>query len=586
MEGYETDVDVLNAKAVESYFDRMGKTIRQDAGSLAGKTFTHFYSVSWEGAVPTWTSGFEQEFQKYRGYHLRPYLPVLAGMTVTSPEVTQRFLRDYGRSLSDCFLNNCYAKLQELCHRSGLKIHCESGGPWDRNKLLFMHADQLAFLSRNDMPQGEFWHPWKGERSQTNARRAAMTAHIYGRPLAAAEAFTHMTLHWSAYPAVLKPAADAVFCDGVNDFVWHTFTASPPEFGKPGIEYFAGTHINPNVTWWEQSRAYVDYLTRCQFLLRQGQFVADVCCYTGDRNYERWGRGAQWSEKPSLVLPKGYTYDLLNTEVLLERLSVKDGRLVLPDGMSYRMLVVDLEETAAVPGGTAETPRAGRAGCHDCARSASASRSSGSSQLPRLRRGSSSPGRETVGIVRGTFLAHFGPRQSHPRRLVGRALRGKTSAGLCRALRLYPPPPRRRRCLLPRGKRANRRSIPRRGQGARAVESRHRPVPGRGLVSAWRGRPDHGAGHAAGERFGICCLPKAGQPAACRGRQSCARQSGNQGTLPARNPGATLAAGTLRIGNVRSSGKNPRHGQHRGAARLLSPLGSAIRAGLGMRRNP
>ncbi len=349
MSGYESDVDVLDPRAVESYFTRMGETVRRDAGPLVGKTFTHFYSVSWEGAVPTWTSGFEDDFEKYRGYSLRPYLPVLAGMTVTNDEVTQRFVRDYARSLSDCFLHNCYGKLRDLCHNAGLQIHCESGGPWDRTKLLFTHADQFAFLARNDMPQSEFWHPWKKDRPQSNARRIAMTAHIYGKPLASAEAFTHMTLHWSAYPAVLKPAADAVFCDGINAFVWHTFSASPEEFGKPGIEYFAGTHLNPNVTWWEESRAFLQYLARCQYLLRHGQFVADVCCYTSDRNYERWGRSEKWSEKPSLVLPRGYAYDLINTEVLLNRVSVKDGRLVLPDGMSYALLVIDLEEEAVVP---------------------------------------------------------------------------------------------------------------------------------------------------------------------------------------------------------------------------------------------
>ena len=113
----------------------------------------------------------------------------------------------------------------------------------------------MAFLGRNDMPQGEFWHRGRGLN-----RPAAMAARIYGRPLAATEAFTHMRAHWSACPAALKPDADAAFCDGINHFVWHTFTASPREFGKPGIEYFAGTHLNPNVTWWEQAGAFVAYL--------------------------------------------------------------------------------------------------------------------------------------------------------------------------------------------------------------------------------------------------------------------------------------------------------------------------------------
>jgi hypothetical protein len=346
MTGRENEVDILSEKAVADHFQRMGRALLHDAGPLTGKTLTHFYSVSWEGACPSWTSGFEQEFRKRRGYDLRPYLPVLAGMTVRSSQITQRFLEDYRRTLGDCFLRNCYGTLVEQCHRAGIKWHSESGGPWDRNSAMFAEADQLSFWAANDMPQGEFWSP---AMRQTNCRRTAMAAHIHGLPLAAVEAFTHMQAHWSMYPALLKPGADAALCDGINFFIWHAFTASPPEFGKPGIEYFAGTHLNPNVTWWEQAGDFLTYLARCQFLLRTGRFVADVCCYTSNRNYARWTRGQKWSDKPSLVLPEGFTYDLMNTEVLLNSLSFKGDHLILPDGMRYRLLVVDLEDDATPP---------------------------------------------------------------------------------------------------------------------------------------------------------------------------------------------------------------------------------------------
>jgi hypothetical protein len=167
---------------------------------------------------------------------------------VGKTEESQRFLRDYYRTLSDCFRDHFYGRMAALCHAAGLQWHSESGGPWNRKLASFAEADQLAFLGRNDMPQGEFWFtgvpPAKSPRDLN--RPQAMAAHIYGKPRAASEAFTHMVQHWSAYPAVLKPLADAAFCDGVNQFVWHTFTASPAEFGKPGIEYFAGTHINRN----------------------------------------------------------------------------------------------------------------------------------------------------------------------------------------------------------------------------------------------------------------------------------------------------------------------------------------------------
>ena len=172
-----------------------------------------------------------------------------------------------------------------------------------------------------------------------------MTAHTYGKRLAAAEAFTHMVRHWTPYPALLKRAGDESFCDGVNQLVWHTFTCSPKEFGLPGSEYFAGTHINPKVTWFEQAKPFMSYLGRCQHLLRQGLFVADVCVYEGDTPYQHWGRFAtNWSASATMALPQGFGYDLITTEALLTRLAAKGGALVLPDGMSYRLLAVDLED--------------------------------------------------------------------------------------------------------------------------------------------------------------------------------------------------------------------------------------------------
>lgn len=344
MADHTNDVDILSAEAVGRYFNRMGRALVEDAGPLVGKTLTHLYSVSWEGAIPTWTRGFERQFESRRGYDLKPLLPALAGFTVESKERTARFLRDYNRTLADCFMENCYGTLRELCHAHGLKWHSESGGPWNRKLPTFEHADQFAFLAQNDMPQGEFWF-----RGRAMNRPSAMVSHVYGLPLAATEAFTHMRKHWSAYPAALKPDGDGAFCEGANFFIWHTFTCSPVEFGRPGIEYFAGTHLNPNVTWWPYAGDFLKYLARCQHMLRRGKFVADVCCYRGDRTYLHWGRWPGWVEKPARVPAQGRSYDLIDTRALLSRAAVRDGRIVLPDGMSYRALVLDLEEEEAPP---------------------------------------------------------------------------------------------------------------------------------------------------------------------------------------------------------------------------------------------
>lgn len=340
-------VDILNSGAVEKYFKLMGDELLKDAGPLAGSTLTHFYNVSWEGGQPNWTTGFESEFKKFRGYDIQQYMPMLAGVMDKDTSKYNRFIYDYLRTVSDCFATNCYENIGNLCHERGIQWHSENGGPWPRNAPMFQEADQLTYWGSNDMPQGEFWCSSMNDlHTKSNVRYTAMSAHIYGQPLVAVEAFTHMGMHWSKYPAYLKPFADVNLIDGANFFIWHTFTASPLELGKPGFEYFAGTHINPNVTWWNESGDFFKYLGRCQYMLRQGNFVADVCSYVSNKNYTMWGRGEKWNNKSSLNLENGYSYDLIDSEALVNRMSVDNGNLVLPDGMTYKLLVVDLEETA------------------------------------------------------------------------------------------------------------------------------------------------------------------------------------------------------------------------------------------------
>ena len=334
--GSGLEMDWLDTRAMDLHFKSMAEVLMADSAPLVGKSLKYLHDDSWEVGLPNWTRGFLDEFKKYRGYDARPYLPVLAGYAVGSPEISDRFLYDLRKTIADCIAANHYARFAELARARGLGIHSEAGGPC-YPKIVPMNA--LKNLGHCDIPMGEFWHSlnyWhEGTNQNTNGKQTAIAAHIYGKRWAAAEAFTSIGPHWSEGPAELKPTADIAFCEGINRFVHHTSTSSRPEDGKPGYEYFAGTHFNPNITWWELAGSWTAYISRCQWLLSQGLFVADVCYYNGD--------GA-----PNLVEPKhidpalglGYDYDACNAEVLLQRMSVKDGRIVLPDGMSYRVLAL------------------------------------------------------------------------------------------------------------------------------------------------------------------------------------------------------------------------------------------------------
>jgi hypothetical protein len=214
-----------------------------------------------------------------------------------------------------------------------MEIQPESGGP---------HAgplDAIKNLGHSDIVMGEFWVPSPHRPGPVNRffiKQASSVAHIYGKRLVAAESFTSIGPHWNdVLWKSQKPSMDHEFCSGLNMIFFHTFTCSPKEMGIPGQEYFAGTHINPQVTWWEYADGFIDYINRCHFILQQGRFIADVLYYYGD-HVPNVGRLKE--DDPAGVLP-GYDYDLTD-EVVLQRLRVEGGRVVTPGGVRYRLLVL------------------------------------------------------------------------------------------------------------------------------------------------------------------------------------------------------------------------------------------------------
>ena len=323
--------DHLNSEALENYFAAVVDPLLQSAGDLAGKSLKYLHTDSWEMGLVNWTNNFRKEFRTLRGYDIWPYLPVLAGRIVDSREVSNRFLYDFRKTVSDLIADRMYAKFAKMAHERGLLIHPESGGPHSAP------IDGLKCLGRNDVPMGEFWARANTHRVSEYDRlfikQSSSAAHIYGKRFVAGEGPTTIGPHWERAPKDLKNVFDRNFCEGINRFFWHCFTGSPKEFGVPGNEYFAGTHLNPNTTWWHKSGAWNKYLSRCSYLLSQGLFQADVCIYYGD-------------DVPNFVLRKriledlgpGYDYDECNAEVVLTRMSVKDGNIILPDGMTYHLL--------------------------------------------------------------------------------------------------------------------------------------------------------------------------------------------------------------------------------------------------------
>ncbi|MCW1925716.1 glycosyl hydrolase [Luteolibacter arcticus] len=301
-----------------------------DAGRLNGMVID-----SWECHTQTWTPEMEREFAGLRGYALRPWLPALAGWVIGDHLTSRRFLRDWRATLNDLLVSNYYGRLATLGRERGLKLSFESG-PGD-----VPTGDILQYYGKADIPMCELWHPndphWGGLESKP-ILPAVSAAHIYGKKQVAAEAFTNIDIKWNEHPFMLKHLADRHFAQGLNHLVFHTYTHNPRLDVVPGTSFGAqiGTPFIRGQTWWPHMPEWTRYLSRCQFMLQQGRPVADVLWYLGD--------DLDHKPRQEQVFPEGIKFDYLNPDVLIHRISVADGVLKSPEGVTWKALWL--------PGGT------------------------------------------------------------------------------------------------------------------------------------------------------------------------------------------------------------------------------------------
>ena len=329
--GLGLECDKFDKAALEAHFnDFLGK-LMADIGPLTGKSLVSLHIDSWEMGPQNWTAKFREEFQQRRHYDLLRYLPVMTGRVVESLEVSERFLWDLRQTILELIAENHAGYLAELAHQHGMGLSIE---PYDGTP-----CDDMTYGARADVPMGEFWRDTFN--TWFSCTEASSIAHTYGKSVVQAEAFTSGAgERWLAYPASLKTLGDWAFCDGINRFVFHRYAHQPWLDRWPGMTMGPyGIHYDRTQTWFEQSKAWIEYLTRCQFLLQQGLFVADVCFLKPEASPQvfRPPRSVTRGNPPERL---GYNFDGLNPEALLTRMAVKDGLLVLPDGMSYRVLVL------------------------------------------------------------------------------------------------------------------------------------------------------------------------------------------------------------------------------------------------------
>jgi hypothetical protein len=374
--GRGLECDKFNPEAVSLQFDKwFGEAVRQGGPELAARVLKVFHVDSWECGSQNWSANFPAEFRARRGYDLLLYLPVLAGVPLQSADQSERVLADVRQTIAELVNDKFYVTLRDLAHAKGCTFSAEAIAPT-------MVSDGLLHYQHADVPMGEFWLRSPTHDKPNDMLDAVSGAHIYGKNIVQAEAFTELKLAWDEHPGMLKALQDRNYALGVNRLVYHVFVHNPWLDRQPGMTLSGiGLFFQRDQTWWKPGRAWVDYARRCQALLQLGRPVVDVAVFTGEETPRRAvlpnhlvddlpgifgpqavaaehqrlaNAGLPMREQPEKVSASanmetadmlvdplhGYAYDSFNKDALLRLAKVENGRIVLPGGARYGLLVV------------------------------------------------------------------------------------------------------------------------------------------------------------------------------------------------------------------------------------------------------
>lgn len=376
--GKGLECDKFNPKAVRKQFDNwFAQAFVKTNPDVARRVLKYMHVDSWECGSQNWSVSFPDEFQKRRGYRLSDWLPLFAGIPLESAEESERVLRDVRITIAELVKDVFYETLATCAREYDCRFSAECVAPT-------MVSDGMLHYQKVDYPMGEFWFNSPTHDKPNDMLDAISGAHVYGKNIIQAEGFTQVRGTWNEHPALLKPLLDRNYALGINRLFFHVYVHNPWLDRRPGMTLDGiGFFFQRDQTWWEKgAKAFVDYTRRCQALLQYGHPVVDIAVFTGEEIPRRavlperlvpslpglFGSRRVESEKNRLanigqplrtivgvthsanmadpenwVNPlRGYAYDSFNKDALLCLASVDKGRICLPGGASYKVLVLPL----------------------------------------------------------------------------------------------------------------------------------------------------------------------------------------------------------------------------------------------------
>jgi alpha-L-rhamnosidase len=333
-------LDHMNRAATEAYLKSVGDRLLSTLGSNRPHAI---FCDSLEVYNSDWSHDFLEEFQRRRGYDLKPQLPALV---TDMGWRTKALRRDWGQTLTELLNERFLAPMQDWSKRNHTRFRIQGYG---------VPSAAISSNAHADLPEGE-GAQWKVVRA---SRWASSASHLYGRPVASSETWTWLhSPSFRATPLDIKAEADVHFLQGINQLIGHGWPYTAPGIDYPGWRFYAAGVFNEKNPWWIVMPDVAKYLQRVSFMMRQGQPANDVALYLP--NDDGWAhmnpgnpqlietlREQVGTELMPEIFKAGYNLDFFDSDALNQVGRIEDGGLTLGQN-KYKIVILPAVESIPV----------------------------------------------------------------------------------------------------------------------------------------------------------------------------------------------------------------------------------------------
>lgn len=321
--------DYLKPKAVEKFIEWTHEQYKDIVGDEFGKTVLGFRGDEPDYGFVPWTDNIFDEFQKRKGYDIRPYLAAISARGDLT-ERQRRAKADYWDVWSAVFSKNFFGAQAKWCAENKVEYLVHLNHEDKMTGLIRSEGDFFRCMKDVQMPGIDaIWSQIWPDKVSDYPKYASSAAHLFGRPRAFTESF-----------AAYKPSPN------LDQAMWILNHQIVRGINMVEVMWIPASSKGVSGMWgWladERFPSAAAYLNRICYVLSQGRPAAEIGLYYPTMSL--W-LGDNDADKDVLtvtqhLLENQRDFDFVDEQALSSLMKLKGGGFANLSGQSYKTIII------------------------------------------------------------------------------------------------------------------------------------------------------------------------------------------------------------------------------------------------------